>query len=248
MIISDKFVFIHNPRTGGAFVRRFAKKAFPNSKFSELHRWHDPVDMLPHIHDNKLKFGIIRNPWAWYVSWYFHQQPHGNWLRFILQNQSNTFENFITTVLSKKFAKTHRENKFFPVGNPYAKPNVPVFDYMARMNIGFFTYRYIYMFFRKYNNIFYNNTRRTFIENHDKLMSLDCVCKNENLANDLIEMFKEHNIPLTNGQQNLILFSKKHNITKHKPYMEYYSDATRGLVRQADGVIINKYGYRFGDI
>ena len=111
MIINDKFVFLHNPHTGGAFVRTMMKKSFPNSDFQELTKWHEPIQSLDKKHWNKLKFGAIRNPWEWYVSFYFKQYPKGNVLTTALDGKENNFENFLSSLLSLRFICTAKTLK-----------------------------------------------------------------------------------------------------------------------------------------
>ena len=36
------------------------------------------------------------------------------------------------------------------------------------------------------------------------------------------------------------------NRSEHKPYWEYYDDASRELVRRRDAVIVERHGYEFG--
>jgi hypothetical protein len=243
MIIGNKFVFIHNPRTGGSFVRNSFKKIFPSANFSALEDWHKPIDLLDKRHKNKLKFGVIRNPWSWYVSWYHHQQPKGKWLTLFLNGKSNTFRNFLTGVLSSSFARKNKGLKFHPVGNPYLKPSIPVLDYISNLGIGFVTYRYLYMFFNNYENIFYG--KRDIWTNHNKLLSLDCVIKNENIANDIIKVFNQNNILLSSNNKGILRNAPRRNITNHKPYQTYYDEELVQLVGEKDKLVIDRYKYKF---
>lgn len=244
MIIGDSFVFIHNPHTAGAFLRTAFKKMFPEANFFELTRWHQPIQKLSKRHWNKMKFGVIRNPWEWYVSFYKHQQPNGPLLRFFLNGKENTFNNFLIQLLSKEFALDNKNKLFHPVGNPYVAPSISKLEYISNLDIGFFTYRYIYMFFDNYEDIFYKKTQFN-LSNHDKLISLDEVCKQENLVKDIINIFKKHNMFLNEKRQKNLMETKKENFTNHKPYKEYYSQDLVKLVENKDNLIIQKYNYKF---
>lgn len=241
MIINDKFVFIHNPRTGGAFVRNMFKHSFPESEFAKLHHFHLPISSLREEHKKKLKFGMVRNPWAWYVSLYHFQQPHGKWLRLCFPDSKPTFKQFLTTFLSSEFAQQNSHQKFHPAGNPYAPKTVPVFEYMSRLDIGFFTYRYIYMFFHDYMQIF--NQDGAF--NHDKMISVDNILKTEELPNNIINLFGRNGIAISPEDKKYWRTRPKRNATQHKPYHSYYDKELIELVRHKDRLIIGQYGYKF---
>lgn len=243
MIINDKFVFIHNPRTGGAFVKNTFKQTFPESDFLRLEDYHLPVSSLPEKHRAKMKFGMVRNPWAWYVSLYHFQQPHGQWLRLCSPDHRPTFQQFLSTFLSSDFAKKHRGEKFHPVGNPHAPKTVPVFDYMDNLDIGFFTYRYIYLFSYEYEKIF--SGQADIFTNHDTLISVENVLKTEELPNNIINLFGRNGIPISEEDKKLWRTRPKRNYTNHKPYQSYYDNSLVELVRRKDRLIIEKYGYKF---
>jgi len=244
MIIDSKFVFVHNPRTGGAFVRRVLKNICSSSLFLPLEEWHTPVHDLKRHDFKKFKFGVIRNPWDWYVSLYHFQQPHGKWLKLTNSlGPKNTFHHFLSVFLSDKFAQKHQDMKFYPVGNPYKKATVPVFEYMRNLDIGFFSYRYIYMFCKNYENIFYN--KNIIFKRHNRLLSLDRVLRNESLSTSLINLIADKGICDKEKAITICRTCKKVNPTKHKHYSRYYTKKLINLVKYKDRLIIDKYNYKF---
>jgi hypothetical protein len=242
MIISDQFVFIHNPHTGGAFVKTLLKLAFPTAHFDELTAWHEPIQNLDKKHWHKLKFGAIRNPWEWYVSFYFKQQPKGGTLTLALDGKANTFENFLTNLLSLDFAKRKSNLKLHKVGNPYVKPAVPKFDYMRRLDVGFFSYRYIYMFFDNYERIFYSDDKMLAFK---KPFSLDEVYDTQNIVENISTIFDKHKIKVTPEVKQKWAKLPIENQSQHKHYREYYSQKLINLVKYKDRLIIEKHGYSF---
>jgi hypothetical protein len=117
---------------------------------------------------------------------------------------------------------------------------------MNSLDVGFFTYRYIYMFFDNYERILLGKDPDVF-KNHNKLLSLNRVIKKENLSKALI------NICVNKGFCNegeIIQISERQktkvNTSKHKHYTHYYNKRLIGLVKHKDRLIIDKYGYRFG--
>ena len=245
MIINDKFVFIHNPRTGGAFIRNIFKRSFPESQFAELHNFHIPISQLDKCHNTKLKFGVVRNPWAWYVSLYHFQQPNGKWLRLCSQGGKLTFKQFLTTFLSLEFANKNKHRKFYPVGNPYAPKIVPVFEYISSLDIGFFTYRYLYMFFSNYKEIF--DKRVNVFDNHNNLLSLsmDNILKTEELPNNIIKLFEHQDIAISTQDKQFWNTQPKRNYTQHKSYYDYYDKELIELVNYKDRLVIEQYSYKF---
>src|SRR4249920_1133486 len=72
MIVTDKFVFVHLPRSGGTFVSEVIGKFFPSAH--EI-GYHLPRSLLPKEYSHLPVLGAVRNPWDFYVSWYNHVLP-----------------------------------------------------------------------------------------------------------------------------------------------------------------------------
>ena len=73
MIVTNEFVFLHVPRSGGTFVTDVIFKFFPSAH--EI-GYHFPRELLPERYSHLPVLGTVRNPWEFYVSWYHHQ--HAN--------------------------------------------------------------------------------------------------------------------------------------------------------------------------
>ena len=72
MIVTDKFVFVHFPRTGGTFITAVIMRLFPSAR--EI-GYHLPRFLLPNEYSHLPVLGGVRNPWEFYVSWYYHVWP-----------------------------------------------------------------------------------------------------------------------------------------------------------------------------
>src|SRR6266545_3596226 len=72
MIVTDKFVFVHFPRTGGTFITDVIMRFFPSAQ--EI-GYHLPRFLLPNEYSRLPVLGTVRNPWEFYVSWYYHVWP-----------------------------------------------------------------------------------------------------------------------------------------------------------------------------
>ena len=69
MIVTDKFVFVHLPRSGGTFVTGVIRKFFPSAH--EIGH-HLPRELLPREYSHLPVLGTVRNPWEFYVSLYHY--------------------------------------------------------------------------------------------------------------------------------------------------------------------------------
>jgi hypothetical protein len=69
MIITNDSIFLHLYKTGGNYIKEVLKKNKVSIIFQKSHL---PYHKIPEKHLNKKIFGVIRNPWDWYVSYYYY--------------------------------------------------------------------------------------------------------------------------------------------------------------------------------
>jgi len=70
VLVSESFVFVHIPRTGGSFIQTVVGEQLPVLDQSDY--THAPYAELAERWRHLPAFCVVRNPWDWYVSW-FHQ-------------------------------------------------------------------------------------------------------------------------------------------------------------------------------
>ncbi|MEI9902888.1 MAG: hypothetical protein WDN06_02075 [Asticcacaulis sp.] len=77
MIVTKDFVFLHLHKSGGTFINQMLLKCEPSARRLGYHL---PYDQLPADFRHLPVLGTVRNPWAYYVSWYHFQkgQAHPN--------------------------------------------------------------------------------------------------------------------------------------------------------------------------
>lgn len=78
MLIHERFVFIHMPKTAGVFLASALRRELPRESLeSPDARPHAGWDEIPeHVRDRPA-LGYVRNPWDWYVSWYHFLRDGG---------------------------------------------------------------------------------------------------------------------------------------------------------------------------
>ncbi|MCP3998403.1 MAG: hypothetical protein GY722_25560 [bacterium] len=111
MIIGDDFLILHMPKTGGVFIRLLLEKYYgdkvrlptgigfehPNAKWEQ----HHSIDDVPFDRRYLPVFGLVRNPWDWYVSWfhffngYPHKPPH---FMTVSEGKTVDFAGFMTNL------------------------------------------------------------------------------------------------------------------------------------------------------
>ena len=71
MLIHDRFVFLHVPKTGGRFVRSALLGELPECReLSGGGARHYGWERIPAEAVGRPVLAFVRNPWDWYVSWY----------------------------------------------------------------------------------------------------------------------------------------------------------------------------------
>ena len=112
VILKDKCLILHMPKTGGVFIRLLLEKHYggdvtlPSGKPFEdpSARWeqhHALSDVSRWRRRKLLTFGLVRNPWDWYVSWfhfftmYDHRPPH---FMTVSKDKTLDFAGFMTNL------------------------------------------------------------------------------------------------------------------------------------------------------
>lgn len=70
-MITNQFIFIHIPKTGGTFIRNFIKNKNFNIINNEIHL---TIKQSENYISNVPSFCFVRNPWDFYVSRFFYRQ------------------------------------------------------------------------------------------------------------------------------------------------------------------------------
>jgi hypothetical protein len=230
VIVTDKFVFAHLPRSGGTFVSDVIRKFFPSAH--EIGH-HLPRELLPTEYSHLPVLGTVRNPWEFYVSLY-----HYVWRRdatsilvsWMSENGSLDFIGSITNLLNLG-ANDERLDvliEMLPETVEYDRRNIPNItkDAMYRVRgtgLGYYTFRFKHIF---------GNADDVFF------------CRVETLTQDLVAFFEGIGAA-TDELRDYVLRSDKKNVSEHLHYSTYYTPDLAELVLIRDRLLVERFGYLF---
>jgi hypothetical protein len=230
MIVTDKFVFVHLPRTGGTFVSEVINKFFPSAH--EIGH-HMPRELLAREYSHLPVLGAVRNPWEFYVSLYHYVRPKDAANRFVSWMSENGRHGFIGSVRNLLNLGVNDERldvliEMLPERLDYSKRHIPsaTKDVMRRVRgtgVGYYTFRFNQMF-----------------GNADDVF----VCRLETLRQDLISFFEGIGAA-TDELRDYVLRLDKKNIAEHLHYSTYYTPELAELVSIRDYQLIERFGYVF---
>jgi hypothetical protein len=230
LIVTDKFVFVHLPRTGGTFVSDVIRKFFPSAH--EIGH-HLPREFLPREYSHLPVLGTVRNPWEFYVSLY-HYARHMD-VRSILVNwmTENGRLGLIGSIRNLLNITVNDERidlliEMLPEHVDYSKRHIPNVnkDTMRAVRgtgVGYYTFRFNEMF-GKADDMF--------------------LCRLETLTQDLLAFFEGIGAARDELRDYVLRLGKK-NISEHLHYSTYYTPELAELVLIRDRPLIERFGYVF---
>jgi len=230
MIVTDKFVFVHLPRSGGTFISDVIRKFFPSAH--EI-GYHLPLAVLPKEYSHLPVLGAVRNPWDFYVSWYYHVWPRDaktTLISWVTENGKCDFTGSAINALNFGFDNSRLDTliELLPGRVDYQKRNIPNITKEAvrrvrGTGVGYYTFRFNHLF-GKAEDMF--------------------VCRFETLTQDIVAFFDRIGVA-TNELRDHVLHSAKQNTAEHLHYSSYYTPELAELVSIRDRELIERFGYVF---
>lgn len=215
------------PKTAGHFIKRYLSSIFPDAK--ETEGMHGSLESVYPFCTNMFTFGTIRNPWEWYVSFY----------HYLLNHHDNTYYSTFVEGTDDFADMLHRMMDYNVKGDAWNKDYV--MQYMRNLDVGFCTFHYVYSFCNELSSLFNEyNRAQLFGSIKDKLL-VDAICKCEHIETHLVPLLIENGINVPNEPISL----QKINVSKHKPYQEYYTNDLIDLVAYKDEWLIKEYNYEY---
>jgi hypothetical protein len=230
MIVTDKFVFLHLPRTGGTFVSEIIKKFFPSAH--EI-GYHLPRVTLPKQYSRLPVLGGVRNPWEFYASWYHHQISDTKYSPLFCGLSENRKLDFVQTIRNALNLGVGDEKldlliQGLPEDFNYQKRHISnvTKDVMRKVRgtgLGLFAFRFNQLF-GPGDDVFF--------------------CRVESLRSDLIAFFEGIGA-MSDALRSYVLGLDKKNISEHLHYSTYYTPELAELVLIRDRPLIERFGYVF---
>lgn len=256
MLFHPNFLFAHLEKTGGTFVENFLTKNIKEAEYigaflynAKVHKKscrHDSIyEFQPYkVNDKAIKFGYIRNPYDWYLSFLCFLTNH----RGLTQG---TYDSLFENVEDRKDLNVFVKSLFAATKTICYYTNREILEsekkasnlyhidlsIASKLDIGLLTYRYLYIY---YHHDVFND-----IENYNKYFLADKILRFENLTKDLANFFDERLTPLSSEENEILQNSKKIRETEHEHYSNYYIPETIDLIRHKDRIIFDIYDYKF---
>jgi hypothetical protein len=228
MIVCEQFIFIHLHKSGGTFVNQLMLQCLPCARQIGYHL---PYRETPALYRSLPVLGTVRNPWEYYVSWYFFQaaQPRPNPLFRLCSRDgrlgfTDTVRRLAGLFSDAELVEALRgalPDDFRSAGLNLTKTCL---DGVTNRGIGFYSFLY----------------DRMYAGAGDPII-LGAAHLREALRSALDELGV-----MPNARADLFLRqAPRLNVSKHGPYREYYDGDLRDLVAAVDGDLIRKHGYKF---
>lgn len=228
MIVCDRFVFIHLHKSGGTFVNQLLLQCVPSARQIGYHL---PWRELPSEYRSLPVLGTVRNPWDYYVSWYFFQQGQARpnpLFRICSDDGRLGFPETVRNLASlssnpaKRDALRHAlPDRFLAAGLNLTKACL---DELRGKDIGFYSFLY--------DRMYAGAGDVTIVPAEDLRARIRTALERLGaMPNARIDLFLEQ--------------APRMNVSRHAPYREYYDAELRSLVGRLDWPVIEKHGYQF---
>lgn len=229
MIVTDRFVFLHLHKSGGTFVNAFLAQFFADARPIGYHL---PREYLPAGARGLPIFGLVRNPWDYYVSWYSFQQrkarPNALFTvasdagRLDFRGTIRQLVNLCSDPERHAALAAALPERFTDHGINLTRACLAP---LLGANLGFYSFQF----------------RRMFGDGQDVTFG-----RMESLRDDLRAFLQAQSIALTPAMSAFIAAAPPVNTSEHQHYSRYYDESLRDLVAERDRLVIERFGYTFG--
>jgi hypothetical protein len=225
MLVTDSFVFVHIPKTGGSFVDSVIRDHLPVIEHDVGK--HTPYGDLPARWHHLPGFYVVRNPWDWYVSWYHYRgqraRRRNRRARPARRTRNPRKEAFLEGALRSGEAD-FKEAVTRACTGDFEDPLAPMFSQ---------------------EDIDLYSARVKTIAGPALDRSDFSALRFERLRKELLRFLRNHaHVPTT-----LASAIRRHppmRASAHGPYQGYYDDDLRRLVGEKTGWLCERFGYEFG--
>jgi len=225
MIKTEQFYYFRLQKTASRFLGELFKYVFKStSRVAGNHA------RRRHINGkDRIFVSSIRNPWDWYVSFYFSH----------IDKLNKTGE------IRKIFRKFFYKDKKLLCFNDFMRHICSCNFFMGalnRLDIGYYSYRFLDILGGKKVGDF----KKYHLDNITDFLDIDYFIRFEDIPNDIVRFMEKNNIIY--DREKYDYFINRGNIyhkSKRTHYSHYYEDDVIELVRYKDRMIINNFGYKY---
>jgi hypothetical protein len=267
MIATDHFTFVHLHKSGGSFVSQFLLRFFPSARRIG---YHYPLAAMPPVLRSRPVLGCVRNPWDFYVSYHVFQaevldaaRRHTaamsapelaawtaagndplNGVDVLFEELSDrgsadfatttrallrlgTDDRLLDRILGLMPVELDRRDRSVAIQKEgFRGMNVRAGDLADIRGTGAGLY--------------------TFLFRHLYGPARDVeFLRMERLREDLLDYLRRRGVPVTGEMERFARDAAPVNTSRHDPYPGYYDAALASLVRERDGGLAERFGYRF---
>jgi hypothetical protein len=229
MIVTPRFVFLHLHKSGGTFVNTGLMRFVADARQVGYHL---PRSLIPEQFAALPLLGLVRNPWAYYVSWYSFQRarPRPNALFRTLSNGGTldfnaTVRNMLS--LDRDAGLLDRVLAALPATYTNQGLNLPGFALAAirGSGLGFYSFLYRYLYGPDVTTV--------------------RLARMEHLRSEVPRLLESAGEPLTDAMRDYLNTAPALNTSAHEPHREFYDDDLARLVAERDHPVIERHGYAF---
>ena len=225
MIATDNFLFLHLHKSGGTFINHAILKFITNAKRLGYHL---PYACRPVGYDHLPVVGVIRNPWDYYISFYFFQ--HNS------KQPNYVFRAFSEDGLCD--LKQTVMNMAFPTDKHFSILRDVAPEHFTNRGVNL-TKRCVEQL-QTYSGGWYS---RLFERMYDGAETH--FMRVENLRDDFLYMIDLFGEKTTAEFDHYVLNSKKKNTSAHEHYITYFDNELRECINDADQALIERFDYSF---
>ena len=226
MIVTDRLLFLHLHKSGGTFVNALLTRCVPSARRIGYHL---PYREVPAAYRDLPVVGTVRNPWAYYVSWYHFQLgvPKRNILFQICSNEGRLgFTETVANLVNLSGDEPRLALLEDGLPDSYGKAGINLtkacVGELRERNLGFYSFLHERMYAGAAEPTILR-AERLRAELRATLLALG------HLPNACAEQFLDESPPL--------------NVSRHDPPPRYFDEDLAALVAERDRTVIERYGY-----
>jgi hypothetical protein len=227
MIVTDRFVFVHIPKTGGTFIQTVIAEHLPVVDHEPMigdATWsHTPYGDLPAEWRSLPAFCVVRNPWDWYVSWFHYQVDRGPRRRPAAEGRDPWGKHAVWTGALRSGEADFKEAVTRACTGAFDHPLAPV---MREQGLDFYSARV-----QEIAGPAVDQPNFT-------------VLRFERLRRQLARYLRRHADPPPELLRAIRREPRK-LASEHGPYQDYYDEELRELVGEKTAWLCERFGYRF---